>query len=117
MNVRDQIQEPVPAIAVETTFRAMVIVRGALPSSAEFVLFHFRERNREGLSTAGPMLVDFAPRSGDQYLMFLKRLKDGRYEAFNRNEPGSCIEKLAQRLLLPADGSFRRTSGFDPAAA
>jgi hypothetical protein len=47
---------------------------------------------------AGPFLVDFEPGSGAQYLMFLKRAGEGRYQAYQEVEPGWCIEKLQQSV-------------------
>ena len=44
-------------------------------------------------------LVDFVPKDGSQYLMFLKSKDDGIYEAFNgQTDPAYSIEKLRRKL-------------------
>ena len=51
----------------------------------------------------GQALIDFQPNSGNQYLMFLKRLKDGRYEPMNgQTDPAFSLRALVSANALPA---------------
>ena len=89
--------EPVPAVEIETTFRPLAILRGRLAGPQDsFVLVHHRETEPDagGVKGAGPLLADFQPGDGSAYLMFLKRRPDGRFQAFQENEPGWCILRL-----------------------
>lgn len=95
---------PIPALAIETTFQAVVIFRGQLAENRrDFTLLHYREAEPPPpvRRTGGPMLIDFTPGDASQYLMFLRRREDGRYEAVNPAEPAWCIEKLGHRWSHP----------------
>jgi hypothetical protein len=84
----------VPAIRIHTTFQVTAALKGSLTPKDQFVLVHFRKLQKDEMLTAGPYLIDFKPKDGSQYLMFLKQRRDGYYEAYQEVEPGWCIEKL-----------------------
>ncbi len=87
--------EPIDAVPIESTFRSIVIFKMKRDcGDSTFVLVHYRERERPLADKGGPALVDFEPTAGARYLMFLKALADGRFEAFTRVDPGDSIEKL-----------------------
>jgi len=91
---------PIPASEIQTTFRVAAMfksIEGFLDTT--LVLVHYRRLDPPPEIQVGPrpMLVDFQPLDGAQYLMFLTRRADGRYEAVNSADPGHSIEKLALR--------------------
>ena len=91
----------VPAVAIETTFHTVATLKGGdAKNQGDFIVLHYREAepSPSRAEVAGPTLIDFKPSDRNQYLMFLKRRKDGRYEAVNPTEPGWCIEKLSHQL-------------------
>ena len=88
---------PVSAVAINTTFSPIAILKGSLSIEDEsFILRHLRQADPPtGLS--GPSLIDFVPNDRSTYLMFLKRTTDGQYEAVNgQADPAFAIEKLQQ---------------------
>ena len=86
----------IDAVPIETTFRSIVTFKTKPDyDDSTFVFIHYRRSERPQVAiTAGPALVDFEPSDGARYLMFLKALADGRFEAFTRADPGDSIEKL-----------------------
>lgn len=92
--------DPIPAVAIKTTFFPVTILKGSLPKGEkELVLHHLREKKPQDVQKNAPMLIDFMPNDGSQYLMFLKRRADGTYEAVNGQvDPAWCIEKLQHKL-------------------
>lgn len=91
---------PVSAVAIDTTFSPIAILKGSHSIEDEsFVLRHLREVHPSTGRGAGPNLIDFVPNDGSTYLMFLKRTADDRYEAVNgQADPAFAIEKLQKRL-------------------
>jgi len=88
---------PIPAVEIETTFRTAVAFKSTTTAQdTSFALIHHRRLDPLPEIYVGPlpMLVDFQPHDGSQFLMFLKRRTDGRYEGVNSSDPGHCIEKL-----------------------
>ncbi len=107
--------DPIPAVAINTAFSPVTVLKGSLPKGQKyFVLRHLREKNSQDVQKNAPMLIDFAPNDGSQYLMFLRRRADGAYDAVNGQvDPASCIEKLQHRLPRkapnPANKRVERT--------
>lgn len=91
--------DPIPAVAINTTFSPVAILKGSLTEGEkDFVFRHLREKDPPVLQRSPPMLIDFVPNDGSQYLMFLRRRDDGRYEAVNGQvDPAWCIEKLQHK--------------------
>lgn len=92
-------KEPIAAVEIETTFRLVVPFRSVLsPSDTSFTLVHYRRKepqDKGGIFIGiRPQLVDFEAGDNSQYLMFLNRREDGRFEGYNSADPGHCIEKL-----------------------
>jgi hypothetical protein len=88
-----------PAIGVETTFEVATVLKGELrnaPAGKKTLVFHhLRLRKNDQPIPNGPGLVEFEPGSRKQYLMFLRREKDGRYEALTgQTDPDLSIEPL-----------------------
>ncbi len=105
--------KPIPAIDVLTTFSPVVILRGKLPKGKEtFVLHHLRHINpAEDHAKNAASLIDFVPRDGSQYLMFLRKRDDARCEAVDGHvDPAMCIEKL--RLTMPRTDSVLGTDAL-----
>lgn len=91
--------EPVPAVAIETTFRVTASLKGDLLAGEEIRLAHFRRLDPPELFvSAGPLLVDFKPLDDSQWLMFLRHREGPTFVAFDEVEPGWCIVRLAVRL-------------------
>lgn len=95
--------EQIPAIQVETTFRISAILRGTGPAKQDrFVLLHLIEANPPEIVTNGQALLDFRPDGGDEYLLFLKKLPDGRYEAMNgQTDPAFSVRALTSAAAPP----------------
>jgi hypothetical protein len=88
------------AVAIHTTFSPVTILKGSLPKGEKtFVLYHLKENKPQDIQINAPMLIDFIPNDGSQYLMFLRRRSDDTYEAVNGQvDPAWCIEKLKHKL-------------------
>jgi hypothetical protein len=88
------------AIGVETTFEVAVVFKGELRPAAAgkpqtLLLHHYRVPADTMAIPNGPGLVTFDPKSRKQYLMFLKREADGRYQALSgQTDPDMSIEPL-----------------------
>jgi len=88
----------IPAIRVETTFRAVAVMKGKLTGENFKLPLRFVNA-ADSSGTNVPMLVTFDPKEGFQYLLFLKLGADGVYEPFNgQTDPAFSVEKLQQRV-------------------
>jgi hypothetical protein len=91
---------PLKAIGVETTFEVSALLKGELPDvpagkPRRLVLHHYRLPASTAPIPNGPGLVSFDPAARKQYLMFLKREPDGRYQALSgQTDPDMSIEPL-----------------------
>lgn len=87
-------------IGIETTFEVSAVLKGELPAAPaskpkSLVLHHFRLPLPNVPVPNGPGLVTFDPKARTQYLMFLKREPDGRYQALSgQTDPDLSIEPL-----------------------
>ena len=89
------------AVGLETEFLVSVCFKGRLPEvegkgSSTIVLHHYRfEDPKEADAGNRAELLSFKPGDHSQYLMFLKRTGEGRYEPFNgQTDPVYSVEKL-----------------------
>ena len=87
------------AIGVETTFEVVALLKGELRAQKDqpknLVLHHYRLPVSAVPIPNGPGLVTFDPKAKKQYLMFLKREPDGRYQALSgQTDPDLSIEPL-----------------------
>lgn len=88
------------AIGMETTFEISALLKGELRSPPggkpkTLVLHHYRLPASTAPIPNGPGLVSFDPKDRKQYLMFLKREPDGRYQALSgQTDPDLSIEPL-----------------------
>ena len=96
---------PIKVVGLETTFAVSVIFRGKLDKAQNSsIILHYYQR-LEKLDPNKPQvnevqLLNFKPDDNSQYLMFLKRTDDGRYEPFNgQTDPIYSIEKLRMTKL------------------
>ncbi len=97
--------KPIPAVQIETTFHIAVVLRGQVPAGQEqFTLLHLLDADPPPGGGANALeLVDFQPNSGNEYLLFLKRLGDGRYEAMNgQTDPAISVKRLVRPELPSA---------------
>jgi hypothetical protein len=89
--------DPIPALAVETKFEILAVLRGD-GDAKTLTLLHYREANpppKDQPVLNGQALVDFKAKSGRVYLMFLRRDGDGRYSAFNgQTDPAVSIKEV-----------------------
>ena len=88
-----------PAVGLETTFEVAAVLKGELKPAAggkKTLVFHYLRLRQPNFSVPnGPGLVQFETGSRKQYLMFLHREKDGRYEALaGQTDPDMSIEPL-----------------------
>jgi hypothetical protein len=89
----NNVRRPVPAIAVETTFAILSVLKGNT-STNTFVLHHLRKLENEPLFN-GPGLVTFDPEDKKRFLLFLKRQADGRYAPLTgQTNPYGCVKDL-----------------------
>lgn len=90
--------KPIQVIGLETTFEVSVCFKGKLEKAqnSKFVLHHYRLVDpRQAETPNAVQLLYFKPEERSQYLMFLKRAADGRYEPYNgQTDPVYSIEKL-----------------------
>lgn len=90
--------QPIRVVGIETTFEVSVCFKGRLPkkNKPRIVLHHYRLENPRLAEVPNAVeLLHFKPGDRSQYLMFLKRDKDGRYIPFNgQTDPVYSIEKL-----------------------
>jgi hypothetical protein len=88
------------AMGVETTFEVVALLKGELrPKTAgkprSLVLHHYRLAGSAAPIPNGPGLVTFDTKSRKQYLMFLTREPDGRYQALSgQTDPDLSVEPL-----------------------
>ena len=70
-----------PWIGIDTTLTIQAVFKGERPE--KLVVLHYRVKDGVGVPN-GPLLVTFrppaSPLTGPDYLLFLKRRPDGRYE-------------------------------------
>lgn len=91
---------PLKVIGVETTFEVSALLKGDLPpvpagKPRHLILHHYRLPDSSVPVRNGPSLVSFDPAARKQYLMFLKREPDGRYQALSGQiDPDLSIEPL-----------------------
>lgn len=86
---------PVIGRAVETDFEVVVLLKGAETAltGGKLTLYHFQLPPAPMLN--GPGLVAFEPTAQTQYLLFLVRRMDGRYETVSgQTDPDQAIEPL-----------------------
>lgn len=88
------------AIGMETTFEVSALLKGEIRGTPggkpkTLVLHHYRLPASAAPIPNGPGLVSFDPKERKQYLMFLKRDPDGRYQALSgQTDPDLSIEPL-----------------------
>ena len=92
--------DPIRVFGLETTFQVSVVLRcgvePAILGKDRIVLHHYRLENPKAAEAPNAVqLLTVKPEDRSQYLMFLKRAADGRYEPFNgQTDPVFSIEKL-----------------------
>jgi len=90
--------QPIRVVGLETRFEVSVCFKGKLPAEGKLtvVLHHYRLENPELAEVPNAVqLLRLTPGDSSQYLMFLKRVDDGRYEPFNgQTDPVYSVEKL-----------------------
>ena len=90
--------QPICVLGLETTFEVSVCFKGKLQATKKprIVLYHYRLENPRLAEVPNAVhLLQLKPGDRSQYLMFLKREKDGRYTPFNgQTDPVYSIEKL-----------------------
>ena len=90
--------QPIRVLGLETTFEVSVCFKGKLPATKKprIVLHHYRLENPKLAEVPNAVqLLHLKPGDRSQYLMFLKREKDGRYAPFNgQTDPIHSVEKL-----------------------
>jgi len=90
--------QPIRVLGLETTFKISVCFKDKLPATKKprIVLHHYRLENPKLAEVPNAVqLLQFKPGDRSQYLMFLKREKDGRYTPFNgQTDPIYSVEKL-----------------------
>ncbi len=90
--------QPIRVVGMETTFEVSVCFKGKLSkkNKPRIVLHHYRLVDPRLAEVPNAVqLLRFKPGDRSQYLMFLKRDKDGRYIPFNgQTDPVFSIEKL-----------------------
>ena len=96
--------QPIRVLGLETTFEVSVCFKGKLPLTKKprIVLHHYRLKNPKLAEVPNAVqLLNFKPGDRSQYLMFLKREKDGRYAPFNgQTDPIYSVEKL-RNMKMP----------------
>lgn len=109
--VLPNIKPEIKVVGVETTFKIVAVLKGALPET--FVLHHYRLPTADGdghlTMMNGPGLVTFL---GDQqrYLMFLNRESDGRYSpGSGQTDPNCSIRPVGNEMWM-----FERGNLFVP---
>ncbi len=94
---------PVMAQRVETELRVVVVLKGKAQDAQDkatktILLHHYTDIPNSGPSLDGPGFVAFDPKDRKQYLMFLKRGKNGQYVAVSgQTDPHFSIEELRDR--------------------
>ena len=90
--------QPIRVLGLETTFEVSVCFKGKLPAKKKpkVVLHHYRLENPQLAEVPNAVqLLHLKAGDRSQYLMFLKREKDGRYAPFNgQTDPIYSVEKL-----------------------
>lgn len=94
----------VDVVGLETRFEVSVRFKGKLRAKdkSTVVLHHYRFKNPPPADRLVPnalTLLQFEPDGRCQYLMFLRRMPDGRYEPFcGQADIGGSIEKLRKQV-------------------
>ena len=88
----DNMDHPLPAISVETTFEALSVLKG--DKNAKTILLHHL-RLEVPILENGPGLVTFNPEAKKCFLLFLKRESDGRYSPVTgQTDPDGAVKDL-----------------------
>jgi hypothetical protein len=88
-------QHPLRAIGLNTTLTVQTVFKGEIEEPT-IVVHHFRRKIQPTAEVNGPMLIHFDTKSPGQYLLFLKRAMDGRYEPVSgRIDPFWSVKKLS----------------------
>lgn len=96
---------PLEFVGQNTTFKLKHTFKGkAVDQQIKVLHFRFGDKVKKGEKAIiepiqivdGPLFVDFQKEPPAEYLLFLKRLKDGRYEPVSgRIDPGLSVRKLS----------------------
>lgn len=96
-----------PVVGVDTEFSTVAVLKAKDPSQTDvqragqtFVLHHYRVADPAQPISDGPDLVQFDPKTTTQYLMFLTRRDENRFEPLTGQ---SDARFSLEQLLLPAD--------------
>lgn len=86
-----QAGKPVMGSGIETSFHTLTVLKGDTTLS-NFMLHHY---SATGPQLNGPSLVSFNPVQHNNFLLYLKRASDGRYEAVSgQTDPDMSIKEI-----------------------
>ena len=90
---------PVEALRVATELRVVATLKG---KAGVTVVLHHDALAYAGVMVNGPGLVTFDPQAHKQFLMFLRRDKDGEYSPVSgQTDPNQSVEELQQLAPSP----------------
>jgi hypothetical protein len=89
-------------IGVNSTLKILYVIKGK-PRGKKLILFHYRRDPNSQIKGNGALLVEFKSKTeskeGPDYLLFLKKRPDRRYECVT----GQIDANLSVKLLVRAD--------------